>query len=147
MKFGFEEVEVEEVEVEVEVEVLLQKFNFNSTSTLLQLQLNFLLTPLAKDIIQGPSGTNIGGDCGSQMADPTIYWQSKLNVAEELAKFSLFLLSVPISEAAVERSFSRQKFLETPLRNGLEDKVVQAALFVKFNFLNSLHESQLTGNG
>ena len=69
------------------------------------------------------------------MADPTIYWQSKLNVAEELAKFSLFLLSVPISEAAVERSFSRQTFLETPLRNGLEDKVVQAALFVKFNFL------------
>ena len=35
-----------------------------------------------------------------------------------------------------ERTFSIQKFVDTPLRNALQDELVQAMLFVKFNFLN-----------
>eukprot|EP00667_Euglena_gracilis_P025496 EG_transcript_29981 len=69
-------------------------------------------------------------------ADPTLYWQSKLHVAQELAEFAIFLYTIAVTEAAVERTFSAQKFLETPLRNALHEKVVQAALFVKFNLLN-----------
>ena len=64
------------------------------------------------------------------MSDPLSYWQSKLNVAQELAEFALFLFSVPVSEAAVERIFSVQKFLDTPLRNALEEKRV-GKIFVK----------------
>lgn len=41
-----------------------------------------------------------------------------------------------MSEASVERIFSIQKFLDAPLRNALQDKVVQSALFVKFNLLH-----------
>ena len=69
-------------------------------------------------------------------ADPVLYWQGKLHVAQELAEFAIFLFSIAVTEAAVERTFSVQKFLETPLRNALQDKVVQAALFVKFNLLH-----------
>ena len=48
---------------------------------------------------------------------------------------ALFFISIPISEASVERSFSYQKFIQTPLRNKLSDAVVQATMFVRFNYL------------
>lgn len=61
---------------------------------------------------------------------------SKLNVAQELSEFTIFLYAVRVSEAAVERIFSVEKFLDAPLCNALEDKVVQSALFVRFNLLH-----------
>ena len=70
------------------------------------------------------------------MADERVYWASKLHVAEELAEVALFLAGVAVSEAAVERTFSQQKFIATGLRNALNDAVEQSALFVKFNFLH-----------
>ena len=69
-------------------------------------------------------------------SSPLSYWQSKLNVAQELSEFAIFIHSIPVTEAAVERTFSVQKILDTPIRNALSEKVVQAALFVRFNFLN-----------
>ena len=48
------------------------------------------------------------------MADINIYWGSKLHVAEELSEVALFLAVVAVSEAAVERTFSVQKFLDWP---------------------------------
>ena len=68
-------------------------------------------------------------------ADLEVLWQSKLRLTEELAEVALFLFSAPVSEAAVERTFSCQKHLDTPLRNRLHDQVVQAELFVRFNFM------------
>ena len=52
-----------------------------------------------------------------------------------MAEVALFLLSLPVSEAAVERTFSFQKFIQRPLRSRLSDAVVQATLFVRFNFV------------
>ena len=63
------------------------------------------------------------------------FWQSKLRVSEELAEVAFLLLSLPVSEAAVERTFSFQKFIQRPLRSRLSDAVVQATLFVRFNFV------------
>jgi hypothetical protein len=61
-------------------------------------------------------------DVPATMADPISYWQSKLDSAQELASFALFLYTIPVTEASVERSFSKQKFVETPLRNALQQK-------------------------
>ena len=43
-----------------------------------------------------------------------VYWQATLRVVPELAEVALFFLSAPVSEAAVERTFSCQSFW-TPL--------------------------------
>jgi hypothetical protein len=44
------------------------------------------------------------------------------------------LLSIVPSEAAVERTFSAQKFVANPLRNRMADDTVTAELTVRFNF-------------
>ena len=43
------------------------------------------------------------------------------------------LLSVGISEAAVERSFSMQKFTHSDIRNRLSEDIVEAEMRIKFN--------------
>ena len=58
-------------------------------------------------------------DAAATMADVIAYWQSKLDTSQELSSFALHLYSIPVTEASVERSFSRQKFVDTPLRNSL----------------------------
>ena len=37
------------------------------------------------------------------MADPVLYWEGKLGVAQELAECALFLFSVCVTEAAVNQ--------------------------------------------
>ena len=73
-------------------------------------------------------------DAKSGAADLTIYWQAKLDVAEELSVVALELLGMAVSEASVERTFSYQKFLDTPLRAWLATATTQAQMFVRFNF-------------
>ena len=69
-----------------------------------------------------------------QSSDVKVFWQSKLSDAEELAAVALTLLSCAASEAAVERTFSYQKFVEAPLRSRLHTETVQCQLYVRFNF-------------
>ena len=56
-----------------------------------------------------------------------------LCTANELATLALALLSVTASEAAVERSFSRQGIVHSKLRNRLSDDSVQMQMFFSFN--------------
>ena len=51
----------------------------------------------------------------------------------ELAAVAKALLSLPASEAAVERTFSAQGLVHTKLRNRLHDATVQKEMFVAFN--------------
>jgi hypothetical protein len=51
----------------------------------------------------------------------------------ELAIVARALLSLPASEAAVERTFSAQGAVHTKLRNRLHDRSVQQEMFVAFN--------------
>jgi hypothetical protein len=53
--------------------------------------------------------------------------------ARELATLALALLSVTASEAAVERSFSRQGIIHSKLRNRLSDESVNMQMFFSFN--------------
>jgi hypothetical protein len=51
----------------------------------------------------------------------------------ELATVAMVLLTVPASEAAVERTFSAQDSIHTKKRNRLHDNTVQASMFIAFN--------------
>ncbi|MDR3546657.1 MAG: DUF domain-containing protein, partial [Candidatus Pacebacteria bacterium] len=51
----------------------------------------------------------------------------------ELAVVARALLSIPASEASVERSFSAQDSIHTKKRNSLHDATVQASMFIAFN--------------
>ena len=51
----------------------------------------------------------------------------------ELATVAKAIISIPASEAAVERTFSAQSTIHSKKRNLLTDEAVQAELFVKFN--------------
>jgi len=52
----------------------------------------------------------------------------------ELSVIARALLSMPASEAAVERSFSAQGHIHTKLRNSLHDASVQTEMFISFNY-------------
>ena len=62
-----------------------------------------------------------------------LIWSQFISSAPELSYLALCLLSVGISEAAVERSFSQQKFTHSEVRNKLEADIVEAEMRIKFN--------------
>ena len=62
-------------------------------------------------------------------------WEAKLDQATELSHVALMLADVHTTEAAVERTFSGQKHLITPLQIRLDNSTAQANMFVKYNFV------------
>lgn len=60
-------------------------------------------------------------------------WNLYITVAPELSAVAVALLSIPPSEAAVERSFSLQKLVHNPRRNRLGDTFVHNEMMIKFN--------------
>jgi hypothetical protein len=56
-----------------------------------------------------------------------------IHFEKELAKVAVVLLSIPSSEAAVERTFSAQDDIHRKKRNRLKDETVQASMFIAFN--------------
>ena len=67
--------------------------------------------------------------------DPRAVWALYLDEAPVLAHAAVALLSIAGSEAAVERSFSAQGSTHSDRRNRLQDEIVEAEMFVKFNRL------------
>ena len=65
------------------------------------------------------------------------YWLNRYNLTthDELSVLALAMLNVNPSEASVERSFSKQKFIHTPLRNKLHQDTVEALMFIKVNVI------------
>jgi len=64
-------------------------------------------------------------------SSPIQFWS--LNIETELAKVAIALLSIPSSEAAVERTFSAQDSIHRKKRNALKADTVQASMFIAFN--------------
>lgn len=60
-------------------------------------------------------------------------WRFFLNTAKELAMCALALLSITASEAAVERSFSRQGLIHSKLRNRSKDDSIHGQMCFAFN--------------
>lgn len=65
--------------------------------------------------------------------NPCDIWGLKLRSAPELSHCALALLELTASEAAVERSFSRQGLVHSKLRNRLSDHTVQLSMSFAFN--------------
>jgi hypothetical protein len=68
-----------------------------------------------------------------QPYDPREIWGLYLETATELAACALALLELTASEAAVERSFSRQGLVHSKARNRLSDDSVQLQMAFAFN--------------
>jgi hypothetical protein len=65
--------------------------------------------------------------------DPKLVWSQFLERALELSQSVLVLLSIPSSEAAVERSFSMQSQVHSKIRNRSADEQVETEMFIKMN--------------
>jgi len=66
-----------------------------------------------------------------------------LYVGMELGQVATALLTLPSSEAAVERTFSAQDAIHTKKRNRLQDSTVQASMFVAFNTRGAMKSTSL----
>jgi hypothetical protein len=64
-------------------------------------------------------------------SSPIQFWS--LNIETELARTAMVLLTIPSSEAAVERTFSAQASIHRKKRNRMKDDSVQASMFIAFN--------------
>lgn len=60
-------------------------------------------------------------------------WSISMSTAKELTILVVALLSITASEAAVERTFSRQGLIHSKLRNRMKDSTVQMQMFFSFN--------------
>ena len=67
--------------------------------------------------------------------DALSYWIRRYGKEEsyELSLVALAMIHINPSEAAVERSFSKQKFIHTALRNSLHKDTIESLMFVKVN--------------
>ena len=81
-----------------------------------------------------------------QRWNPRRAWRLTTTTAPELTRCALALLSLTASEAAVERTFSKQGLLHTKLRNSLSAESVQAQMFVAFNY-KALHRVDTDDQG
>jgi len=63
--------------------------------------------------------------------DPRAVWRLFLSV--ELSHVAIALLSIPASEASVERTFSLQAAVHSKQRNRMHDSTVEAEMFLRFN--------------
>ena len=63
------------------------------------------------------------------------YWMKRYNrtTHDEMSVIALAMLNINPSEASVERSFSKQKFIHTPLRNSLHKETIESLMFIKVN--------------
>jgi hypothetical protein len=74
----------------------------------------------------------VGGGSESRQCVLSL-WGGYLEIAKELTACVLALLELTASEAAVERSFSRQGFVHSKTRNRLSDESVQVHMLFSFN--------------
>lgn len=65
--------------------------------------------------------------------DAKCVWYFYLSIAKELCCVVLAILSLPISEAAVERSFSQQQIVHRKLRNRLTPANIQKEMLIYYN--------------
>ena len=97
----------------------------------------FQMTTELLDMANPPSAASASSSSRSTSThsrwDPRAVWRYTGVTARELTACALALLSLTASEAAVERTFSKQGLVHTKLRNSLSSESVQAQMFLSFN--------------
>ena len=72
----------------------------------------------------------------------TQYWAVKATSWFELPQFALALGEAAVSEAAVERSFSRQGMVYTSLRARLSERHCDSQLWLAINYFHVMHPQE-----
>jgi len=85
-------------------------------------------------------------DIEKEETDWKLFWVKYYDRTPELAAVALCLLSIGISEATVERSFSIQKLTHNDIRNRLAADIVEAEMRIRFNKSISNSMMELLGN-
>lgn len=65
--------------------------------------------------------------------DWKLFWTKYYHISPHLSIIAICLLSIGISEACVERSFSVQKFTHSDVRNRMKGDIVEAEMRLRFN--------------
>ena len=65
--------------------------------------------------------------------DWKLFWTKYYKSCPQLSIIALSLLSIGISEACVERSFSIQKLTHSDIRNRMKEDIVEAEMRLRFN--------------
>lgn len=81
------------------------------------------------------------------IADTTKFWTEVLEYKDsagndrfkEISNFAIQLLSLPWSNADVERLFSQMNLVKTKLRNRIQSNTVNAILHVRYVFLKKIY--------
>ncbi len=68
-----------------------------------------------------------------KQVDWKLFWMKCSQFAPEISALAVGLLSIGVSEAAVERSFSAQQFIHSRTRNRLESDVLENEMRIRFN--------------
>lgn len=61
------------------------------------------------------------------------FWEEKRKYQPELYKLAIVVLSVPATQVSVERLFSGLKYILSPLRTNINDKILEDQLLVRTN--------------
>lgn len=61
------------------------------------------------------------------------FWKEKRKYQSELYKLAIVVLSVPATQVSVERLFSGLKYISSPLRTNINDKILEDQLLVRTN--------------
>ena len=72
--------------------------------------------------------------------DWKLFWTKYYHICPHLSIVALCLLSIGISEACVERSFSIQKLTHSDTRNRMKEDIVEAEMRLRFNKQNIADE-------
>lgn len=61
------------------------------------------------------------------------YWASMAVTNPDLHKLAMSVIALPVTQVSVERAFSCLKFIFSPLRSSLNEKVLEDILFIRLN--------------
>jgi Protein of unknown function (DUF 659)/hAT family C-terminal dimerisation region len=78
----------------------------------------------------------------SSTFDPKIIWNYYIDEARELSTCAIAILSLPSSEAAVERSFSKQGITHRKSRNRLSAEQIETEMTINYN--TRMHKNKST---
>lgn len=61
------------------------------------------------------------------------YWASMADSNADMHKLATSVIALPVTQVSVERAFSSLKFILSPLRSSLNDKILEDILFIRLN--------------
>lgn len=61
------------------------------------------------------------------------YWASMAASNADMHKLATAVIALPVTQVSIERAFSSLKFILSPLRSSLNDRILEDILFIRLN--------------